>query len=135
MGLDERYHQEWKNISRYVRELFNYHCASCGKDCHAPSNQEELLQVHHIDENPGNNDLENLIPLCAACHLRIEKEARLHAPFQTVQTELFTETYHTAMQKMRKNAWETHVRPKQSTTAMMSPEEYEFFVQEREWNE
>jgi len=28
-----------------------------------------LLQVHHIDENRKNNDLSNLIILCANCHL------------------------------------------------------------------
>ncbi|MBF0287135.1 MAG: HNH endonuclease [SAR324 cluster bacterium] len=135
MGLDERYHQEWKNISRYVRELFTYHCASCGKDCRSPSNQEDLLHVHHIDENPGNNDLENLIPLCAVCHLRIEKEARLHAPFHNRQTELFVETYHTAMQSMRKNAVEHYAGLQKSLTADMSPEEYESFVQERDWDQ
>ena len=76
MALDERYHLEWKNISRYIRELFNYHCACCGKYCNTPSCRKDLLQVHHIDENPENNSFENLIPLCSVCHMWIEKEAR-----------------------------------------------------------
>ena len=79
MAHDSRYHKEWAEISKYVRLLFNHHCARCGKDCSNPSNSRDLLQVHHIDENPGNNQLENLIPLCSVCHLQIEKEARLHA--------------------------------------------------------
>jgi hypothetical protein len=89
MALEKRYHEEWQNISRYIRELFNYHCVCCGLYCKAPSRQKDLLQVHHIDENPENNDFENLIPLCATCHLRIEKEARLHAPYRDQQSELF----------------------------------------------
>lgn len=39
---------------------FNHRCAVCGKD---------RPQVHHIDEDPSNNDLMNLIPLCPNCHL------------------------------------------------------------------
>ena len=88
MAYDPRYHQEWPEISKYVRLLFNHHCARCGKDCSNPSNSRDLLQVHHIDENPGNNQLENLIPLCSVCHLQIEKEARLHAPHAHIQHEL-----------------------------------------------
>ena len=63
MGRDTRYHPEWITVSRYVRELFNYYCSRCEKDCRNTKNAEMVLQVHHIDENPGNTDLENLIPL------------------------------------------------------------------------
>jgi predicted restriction endonuclease len=52
------------SIPRVTKSLvlkeFNYKCAICGK---------ERPQVHHIDENPSNNDLLNLIPLCPNCHL------------------------------------------------------------------
>ena len=51
-------------IPRATREKvlkeFNHRCAICGT---------ERPQVHHIDENPSNNDLLNLIPLCPNCHL------------------------------------------------------------------
>ena len=77
MANDHRYHPEWDTVSRYIRELFDFYCARCGKDCRNSKNAEAVLQVHHIDENPGNNDLENLIPLCAACHLKIEHQKRL----------------------------------------------------------
>ena len=80
MAHDPRYHQEWPEISKYVRLLFNHHCARCGKDCSNPSNSRDLLQVHHIDENPGNNQLENLIPLCSVCHLQIEKRSPVACP-------------------------------------------------------
>ena len=64
-----------------------------------------VLQVHHIDENPANNKLENLIPLCASCHLKIEGEARLHAPYREKQLELFEDhTYMIRMKEMRESA-------------------------------
>ncbi len=43
-----------------VLKEFNHRCAICGTD---------RPQVHHIDENPSNNELLNLIPLCPNCHL------------------------------------------------------------------
>ena len=44
-----------------VLKEFNHRCAMCGLD---------RPQIHHIDENPDNNDPYNLLPLCPNCHLR-----------------------------------------------------------------
>ena len=49
-----------KAIREAVLKEFNHRCAICGTD---------RPQVHHIDEDPSNNDLLNLIPLCPNCHL------------------------------------------------------------------
>ncbi len=49
-----------KPVREAVLKEFNHRCAICGTD---------RPQVHHIDENPSNNDLLNLIPLCPNCHL------------------------------------------------------------------
>ena len=37
-------------------------CEMCGT--------EKSLQVHHIDLNPANNSLKNLMTLCAVCHTK-----------------------------------------------------------------
>jgi hypothetical protein len=47
-------------ISEKVLKEFNHRCAKCGTD---------NPHLHHIDENPSNNDPLNLIPLCPNCHL------------------------------------------------------------------
>jgi len=36
-------------------------CSECG--------DREEIEVHHIDSNRLNNELENLIPLCHSCHM------------------------------------------------------------------
>ena len=109
MATDKRYHPEWETVSRYIRELFDFYCARCGKNCRNSKKANLVLQVHHIDENPENNDLENLIPLCAACHLKIEKEARLHAPYDVIQLELFeNQSYMKQMKNMRQRALEKY---------------------------
>ena len=132
MPIDHRYHPEWDTVSRYVRELFDFFCARCNKDCRNSKNADSVLQVHHIDENPENNNLENLIPLCASCHLKIEKEARLHAPYNTIQLELFeNQSYMQQMKKMRRSALEKYGSLRKENKAQIDKETYE--IKELEW--
>ena len=132
MSIDQRYHPEWETVSRYVRELFDFYCARCGKDCRNANNADSVLQVHHIDEDPGNNDLGNLIPLCAACHLKIEKEARLHAPYDDIQLELFeNQSYMKQMKNMRQSALEKYGLIRQQKKSKLDKETYE--IKEIEW--
>ena len=132
MAIDQRYHPEWDTVSRYVRELFDFYCARCGKDCRYSKNAESVLQVHHIDENPGNNDLENLPPRCRTCHLKIEKEARLHAPYNETQLELFeNQSYMQQMKNMRQSALEKYGLGSKQKKAQIDKETYE--IKELEW--
>ena len=132
MASDQRYHPEWDTVSRYVRELFDFYCARCGKNCRNSKNAESVLQVHHIDENPGNIDLENLIPLCASCHLKIEKEARLHAPYNETQLELFENlSYMQQMKNLRQRALEKYSLGSKQKKAKIDKETYE--IKELEW--
>ena len=136
MANDSRYHPEWETVSRYVRELFNYHCARCEKDCRKTKNAQMVLQVHHIDENPANNALENLIPLCASCHLKIEGEARLHAPYREKQLELFEDhTYMSRMKEMRENALEKNGSEVKPEVSGLDSETYETNAIEWEIND
>lgn len=48
-----------KTADKVLKE-YNHRCAKCGAD---------NPQLHHIDEDPSNNDSLNLIPLCPNCHL------------------------------------------------------------------
>lgn len=38
------------------------------------SKDVEHFEIHHIDQNPANNELSNLIMLCPTCHSKITKE-------------------------------------------------------------
>ncbi len=49
-----------KAIREQVLKEYKHRCAICGKD---------HPQLHHIDEDPSNNDSLNLIPLRPNCHL------------------------------------------------------------------
>lgn len=43
------------------------HCCFCGKAC------TTNIVIHHIDGNPSNNDLDNLLPVCFDCHGELER--------------------------------------------------------------
>ena len=54
-----------KSDKKIILERDNYTCRYCKKrDYHFKSS----LHIHHIDYNPQNNDLDNLITLCFRCH-------------------------------------------------------------------
>ncbi len=60
-----------KTISTKTRSILQKEIKSICPIC---SNEDvEHFQVHHIDENPMNNELVNLLMLCPNCHSKITK--------------------------------------------------------------
>lgn len=59
------YSKDWDNVSKKVREKFNYQCQQCGLDL---SQNKRLLHVHHINGVKSDNSSRNLTPLCCDCH-------------------------------------------------------------------
>lgn len=60
----------WSNThttARTINNLFLHkdRCEICGRD--------KKLDIHHIDENPNNNNLDNLMCLCRSCHMKIHR--------------------------------------------------------------
>lgn len=44
-------------------EIYPHKCAVCGWD-----EDEDILEVHHKNENHEDNDIQNLVILCPLCH-------------------------------------------------------------------
>ena len=59
-----------------------HHCAFC------PETVIESLQLHHIDEDPSNNNFENLILACASCHTKITAGVILEADVRIKKRQL-----------------------------------------------
>jgi hypothetical protein len=51
-----------------VLSKFNNQCAVC--------TQTEGLHIHHKDNNPSNNQMENLVVLCGVCHKKTHMKVR-----------------------------------------------------------
>ncbi len=67
------------NIRFKVLERDEFKCQRCGY---------AFLEVHHIDGNRENNDLNNLITLCRKCHFEI------HAIEYLVPTSYYQQKKH-----------------------------------------
>lgn len=63
---DARWHK-WHGIRTQIRKRDNWTCQDCG---YYGKGIKRAIHVHHLDENPTNNDPANLICLCARCHLK-----------------------------------------------------------------
>jgi len=60
-----------KSIPRLTTKKLYQECGSTCSFC--PERDVATFEVHHIDEDPSNSDLANLIIVCSSCHTRITK--------------------------------------------------------------
>ena len=67
MVLESKYPENWAMIAAKVKQAAEWCCEGCGEHHDKPP---FVLTVHHIDFNPGNCALDNLIALCQRCHLK-----------------------------------------------------------------
>lgn len=63
--IDGRYSKS--TYAKKAYRTYKLKCAICGLE------EECCLQVHHVDENRENDDINNLIILCANCHCRVHR--------------------------------------------------------------
>jgi len=77
MPMDRAYYPDfWPEIARAVKETVNWRCQSCGQQCYRPNepvtDRTRVLTVHHLNHDPRDCRPDNLIALCAPCHLRAD---------------------------------------------------------------
>lgn len=68
-NLRPEHYGQTNGIASYrTRAFYSYphQCAVCGW-----AEDEEILEVHHIDEDRQHNNIENLIILCPNCHRKL----------------------------------------------------------------
>ena len=77
----ERYPKDWKRIAFDVKSKAKWKCQQCGKQCRWPGEQfdthKRTLTVAHLNHQPEDVREENLMAMCAPCHLRYD--AKHHA--------------------------------------------------------
>ena len=80
------YPAEWSEIAAAVKEMAGWRCERCGHPHETPSarvqcdgpcthvedGKQRVLTVHHLDMDPANCQLNNLVALCQSCHLSIQ---------------------------------------------------------------
>ena len=91
------YPENWPELALIVKENSNWCCGCCGKKCYKPGEIPEnlarsqwtanILQVHHRNHDPSQNQLSNLQAVCAACHLDLHRSR--YSPVSEGQLKLF----------------------------------------------
>lgn len=65
----EEYGREFDNgFKEQIRFRDNYRCKVCG--CPQIENGQQL-DIHHLDRNKKNNNINNLITICRSCHIKL----------------------------------------------------------------
>lgn len=67
-SIKNRGYIKGKNLKKQLSKIVELKCNYCGYN-----EYDFCLDVHHIDENPLNNDLTNLAILCVICHRKLHK--------------------------------------------------------------
>lgn len=83
----ERYPKNWKQIALSVKEAASWRCQKCGKQCRRPGEQfdthKRTLTVAHLNHTPEDIRPENLMAMCAPCHLQYD--AKHHAETRKIR--------------------------------------------------
>jgi predicted DNA-binding protein YlxM (UPF0122 family) len=65
------YNSQWnKNTKEKIRKRDNFKCSICNKKQRYLRGYHKKLSIHHIDYNKQNCKENNLIALCAKCHIK-----------------------------------------------------------------
>lgn len=77
MPMDKkRYPKNWHEIATAVKDAAGWKCQQCGKQCRKPGEpfdtHKRTLTVAHLNHTPEDCRPENLMAMCAPCHLRYD---------------------------------------------------------------
>lgn len=74
----ERYPSDWESISFAIKEKAGWVCQKCGKQCRKPGEpfdtHRRTLTVAHLNHTPEDGRPENLMAMCAPCHLQYDAQ-------------------------------------------------------------
>lgn len=77
----ERYPANWEEIALAKKNSVGWRCEVCGMQCRRPGEKfdthKRTLTVAHLNHTPEDCRPENLMAMCAGCHLKYD--ARHHA--------------------------------------------------------
>lgn len=88
MPMDRsKYPHNWDQIATDKKNKSGWCCDKCGTLHMGDGSMRTCLTVHHLDHDPSNNHPDNLVSLCAPCHLR--EEAKWKRSAKGKQRRLF----------------------------------------------
>ena len=86
----DRYPADWERIATAKKEDTGWRCERCGAQCRKPGEpfdtHKRTLTVAHLNHTPEDVTPENLMAMCAPCHLRYD--AQHHAETRRKRREV-----------------------------------------------
>lgn len=77
-GIGEKYQRWGKGFGKHLKTLVKKRDKFICQMCKMIESKSDLrFIVHHIDKNPQNNEISNLILLCHPCHMSIHGKHKL----------------------------------------------------------
>lgn len=74
------YPDDWQVTAQRIKDEAGWCCQKCGKQCRRPGEaldtHTRTLTVAHINHQPMDDRDENLVALCAPCHLKYDNVMR-----------------------------------------------------------
>jgi len=66
--------------------------------------QTPFIVIHHVDEDPSNNDIDNLAPLCPNCHSQAHSIGKLTNNLTSSRIKLLREKWYEYCEKRKEGA-------------------------------
>jgi hypothetical protein len=81
-----------ENIKLEVISKCNNRCCVC---------QTPFIVIHHIDEDPSNNDVDNLAPLCPNCHSQAHSSNQMSVKLTSSRIRILRDKWYEYCDKRR----------------------------------
>jgi hypothetical protein len=94
-----------KDIAASILYQTNRTCCVCHQE-------NKPVQIHHIDENPSNNDIANLTALCLDCHNETQKSGGFDRKLDPAQIKLYRDDWIKTMAEYRNRFREEMIKSK-----------------------
>jgi len=95
------------DVAAKIQFLSNRTCCVCRRE-------GKPVQIHHIDSNPSNNNIENLAVLCLECHMQTQISGGFYRKLDANQVKLYRDDWLNIVASRRarkKLAWPTLAEP------------------------
>jgi hypothetical protein len=99
------------DVAAKVQFLSNRTCCVCRK-------AGKPVQLHHIDSDPTNNDIENLAVLCLDCHMQTLVSGGFYRKLDASQVKLYRDDWLNIVEKQRARKMPSRAAPAEPPTQM-----------------
>jgi formate-dependent nitrite reductase cytochrome c552 subunit len=66
--------------------------------------QTPFVQLHHIDEDPSNNDIDNIAPLCPNCHTQAHSKSMLTTNLTATRVKVLRDRWYSYCEKRKEGS-------------------------------